>query len=152
MLKSSRTTLLNYMRFHNDRTRRQYSAEYGLTWTKEITPRTDQDVQLYGWLHNYPYAKQNDLTWWAHRKRSRCTIANYALKSKSASRFADLLRRYEESAVHQLSLSGGYTLLLPTNDAFTALGISLVQRVENDDQLAKELIFNHIIEGMRVWY
>ncbi len=147
MLRRSSHNLLNYMRYHNRKTARQYSAEYGKTWTKEIIPRTDQDVQLYGWLHNYPYHNQNDLTWWANRRRPRHTLANYALASESCSRFAEILRRHETSAIHELSIGGRTTLLLPTNLGFEANDGDYVSRLLTDNAAGKRFLFNHIVRG-----
>lgn len=143
MLKRSSRILINYMRHHNRRTARQYSAEYGKTWTKEIIPRTEQDVQLYGWLHNYPYHNLNDLAWWANRRRPRHTLANYALGSEACSRFAEILRQHETTGVHELSIGGRTTLLLPTNESFDGLAESPFM----DNRSSKQFLFNHIVQG-----
>jgi len=146
-MQRSRVALINYMRYHNRKTAKQYSAEYGKTWTKEIIPRTEQDVQLYGWLHNYPYHNQNDLTWWANRRRPRHTIANYALRSDSCSRFAALLREHESTVIHRLSIGGRSTLLLPTNAAFSKLDQSAVHSITSDANACTRLLLNHVIQG-----
>jgi uncharacterized surface protein with fasciclin (FAS1) repeats len=143
MLNRSNPTLINYMRHHNRRTARQYSAEFGKTWTKEIIPRTEQDVQLYGWLHNYPYHNLNDLAWWANRRRPRHTLANYALASNACSRFAEILRQHETTAIHELSIGGRTTLLLPTNDAFE----ELTETPFSDSRSGRQFLFNHIVRG-----
>jgi len=135
------------MRHHNRRTARQYSAEYGKTWTKEIIPRTEQDVQLYGWLHNYPYHNLNDLAWWANWRRPRHTLANYALASHACSRFADILRQHETTAIHELSIGGRTTLLLPTNAGFEAADDEYISRLINDPVSAKRFLFNHVVRG-----
>lgn len=144
MFLSNRPLLINYMRLHNRKTARQYSAEYGKVWTKEIIPRTEQDVQLYGWFHNYPYHNQNDLTWWADRRRPRHTLANYALRSSSCSIFASLMQSHEESIIHQLSLGGGTTLLLPTDAAFSKIDL---KRLESDPIACKSFLLNHVVLG-----
>ena len=147
MLRRTGCNLLNYMRHHNRRTARQYSAEYGKTWTKEIIPRTEQDVQLYGWLHNYPYHNQNDLTWWANRRRPRHTLANYALASGACSRFAEILRQHETTAIHELSIGGRTTLLLPTNIGFETTNHESVSRLLTDSTAGKRFVLNHIVRG-----
>jgi uncharacterized surface protein with fasciclin (FAS1) repeats len=144
MLSVGRPNLVNYMRLHNWRTAKQYSAEYGKTWTKQIIPRTAQDVQLYGWLHNYPYHNQNDLTWWANRRRPRHTVASYALRMKSCSVFASLLRLHEETAIHQLSLSGGTTLLLPVDSGFSP---DLASDLQTDSESTRAFLADHMILG-----
>lgn len=148
MISSSRVALINYMKHHNWKTAKQYSTEYGTTWTKQVIPRTAQDVQLYGWLHNYPYHNQNDLTWWAQRGRPRQTLASYALKQESCTKFAKLLRANEESAIHRLSLGGKKSLLLPTDAAFER-AISehpdLWVRLLADPALSRQFIYNHIV-------
>ena len=144
MFSRSCPVRINYMRLHNRKTSRQYSAEYGKVWTKEIIPRTEQDIQLYGWFHNYPYHNQNDLTWWADRRRPRHTVANYALASSSCSIFADLLKSQEESVVHQLSLGGGTTLLLPTNSAFSAFSLSELQ---TNPKACREFLLSYVVLG-----
>lgn len=144
MLTLSKSVLINYMRLHNWKTAKQYSAEYGKTWTKQIIPRTSQDVQLYGWLHNYPYHNQNDLTWWANRRRPRHTLANYALRMKSCSVFASLLKLHEETAIHQLCLTGGTTLILPTDAAFSP---DLISDLSSTPVKCREFLASHMILG-----
>lgn len=146
MFSRTRTVHINYMRLHNRKTSRQYSAEYGKVWTKEIIPRTEQDIQLYGWFHNYPYHNQNDLTWWADRRRPRHTVANYALASSSCSIFSELLRSQEESVVHQLSIGGGTTLLLPTNTAFSSHPELLTKLRSNSNQ-CRDFLLSYVVLG-----
>jgi uncharacterized surface protein with fasciclin (FAS1) repeats len=147
MLRQSRGALINYMRHHNRKTAKQYSAEYGKTWTKEITPRTEQDVQLYGWFHNYPYHNQNDLSWWANRRRPRHTIANYALRSAACSEFAALLREHETTVIHRLSIGGRTTLLLPSNEAFTKVDASVLDKLSADPNACRRFLLNHVVQG-----
>lgn len=145
MLQRSTPTLINYMRLHGRKAARQYSAEYGKTWTKEITPRTEQDIQLYGWYHNYPYHNQNDLTWWADRKRPRFTVAAYALREGPCSIFPNLLKKHASSIIHQLSIGGKKTLLLPTDKAFS--DSSFVTELTNDSTKSAQFLLNYTISG-----
>ena len=145
MFQRSAPSLINYMRLHGGKAARQYSAEYGKTWTKEITPRTQQDIQLYGWYHNYPYHNQNDLTWWADRKRPRFTVAAYGLRDGPCSIFSSLLKKHASSVVHQLSIGGKKTLLLPTDKAFT--DPSFVSALLNDSSRSHQFLMNHAIAG-----
>ena len=147
MLRRSWFTSINYMRLHNRKTAKQYSAEYGKTWTKEIIPRTDQDVQLYGWLHNYPYHNLNDLAWWANRRRPRHTLANYALQASACSKFGGLLRQHETTAIHELSIGGRTTLLLPTDSGFDSLHQATLDSLLSDPNQGRDLLFNHIVRG-----
>ena len=145
MFQRSRLALINYSRLHNRKAARKYSAEYGKVWTKEIIPRTEQDIQLYGWYHNYPYHNQNDLTWWADRRRPRYTIVNYALSSDSCSIFASLLRSQEGSVLHQLSIGGGTTLLLPTDAAFT--DEALLNTLRTSTEACRNFLLTHAVSG-----
>ena len=145
MLQRSRTTLLNYMKHHNHKTARQYSAEYGKVWTKQITPRTQQDNQLYGWYHNYPYHNQNDLTWWADRRRPRHTVASYALRLTTASVFASLLRSQEGTAIHRLSIGGGTSLLLPTDASFS--DPAFLDKLRTSPDECRRFLLRHIVTG-----
>lgn len=145
MFQRSKSQLVNYMRLHNRKTARQYSAEYGKVWTKGITPRTEQDVQLYGWFHNYPYHNQNDLTWWADRRRPRHTIAMYALRAAPCSIFASLMRSQETTVIHQLSIGGGTTLILPTDDAFEDGG--LLEKLRADPVACRRFLLSHAVQG-----
>ena len=147
MFQKSQALLINYMRLHNRKTARQYSAEYGKVWTKEIIPRTEQDVQLYGWFHNYPFHNQNDLTWWADRRRPRHTIANYALKSSKCSIFVSLLRLHEDSVIHQLSLGGGRTLLLPIDEAFASVEAEALSKLKRNSRACQAFLLNHVVSG-----
>ena len=133
------------MRVHTRKSSKQYSAEYGKTWTKEITPRTQQDIQLYGWYHNYPYHNQNDLTWWADRKRPRFTIAAYALRENAHSIFSSILKLHEVSVIHRLSVGGGKTLLLPTDKAFTDM--AKVEELKSDPKKGYQFLMSHVIKG-----
>jgi uncharacterized surface protein with fasciclin (FAS1) repeats len=133
------------MRLHTQKSMKRYSAEYGKVWTKEITPRTKQDIQLYGWLHNYPYHNQNDLTWWADRRRPRHTVANYALRAAPCSIFASLLLEHENTVLHQLSIGGGTTLLLPTDFAFGDK--AYVDQLRSNPDLCRNFLLNHIVSG-----
>lgn len=145
MLQRSLPALVNYMRLHGGKTAKRYSAEYGKTWTKEINPRTKQDIQLYGWLHNYPYHNQNDLAWWAGRRRPRHTIGNYAVGCKASSIFGSFLLDQQTAALHQLSLSGGTTLLLPTDKAFS--DPLMIENLKSTADASKRFLFDHIIRG-----
>jgi uncharacterized surface protein with fasciclin (FAS1) repeats len=145
MFQRSTISFLNHMKLHTRKTARQYSAEYGNTWTKEITPRTQQDIQLYGWYHNYPYHNQNDLTWWADRKRPRFTIASYALKEGPYSIFSSLLKMHEVSVIQKLSIGGGKTLFLPTDRAFSDPAI--VDELKSDPQKAYQFLRKYVTKG-----
>jgi uncharacterized surface protein with fasciclin (FAS1) repeats len=145
MFQRSPLALINYMRLHTRKSASRYSAEYGKTWTKEITPRTKQDIQLYGWYHNYPYHNQNDLTWWGARRRPRHTIASYALRAAPCSIFSDILRQHESTAIHRLSLSGKTTLLLPTDKAFS--GADFLESMKSDTEAGRKFLFNHMVKG-----
>ena len=133
------------MRLHTRGTVGKYSAEYGKVWTKGITPRTRQDIQLYGWYHNYPYHNQNDLTWWADRRRPRHTLANYALRCSESSIFASLLRYQESVAIHKLSIGGKNTLLLPIDAAFKDM--AFVEKLRASSDLCIKFLMNHMISG-----
>lgn len=145
MFQKTGIHLINHMRLHTRKSAVKYSAEYGKVWTKEITPRTKQDIQLYGWFHNYPYHNQNDLTWWADRRRPRHTLANYALGCSESSIFAGLLRSNESVGIHKLSIGGKTTLLLPTNAAFTDL--EFLEKLRYSPKLCSSFILSHIIPG-----
>ena len=133
------------MRHHTQKSIGRYSAEYGKVWTKEISPRTRQDIQLYGWYHNYPYHNQNDLTWWADRRRPRHTLANYALRCSESMTFANLMRTHESTIIHKLSIGGRTTLLLPTDGAFSDR--DYLSTLESNAGACLHFLINHIIAG-----
>jgi hypothetical protein len=131
------------MRLHAGSKAKRFSAEYGKTWTKEIVARTRQDIQLYGWYHNYPYHNLNDLTWWGDRKRPRITLSSFALREPSCSIFSSLLRYHESSIIHKLSIGGAKTLLLPVDKSFQDK--DFVDSLVRDPRLSSEFVLRHVV-------
>ncbi|KAF4753782.1 hypothetical protein FOZ63_007778, partial [Perkinsus olseni] len=112
---------------------------------------TKRHVKLHGWYHNDPWGKLNSFAYFASSKRTiRRSTIQFLLKNRELSRFCELIMMCDSSVVHELNLTGPYSLFVPHNSAFDRVkgGYEHVKAtIEANPDKGRDFIRNHSIRG-----